>query len=249
MPPIVLKTWPMKPSGVQLARPIGRPAARRAAARPRRCVLVGREHHAEGRDRDVEAPSANGSASASAARNVDRQALGLGARAAALEQRRHVVGRGDVAEAARRGERGVAVAGRDVQHPLARPEVEGLAEALADDLQGRADDGVVAGRPGRLLLGLDGLEVCRCRWLRGARRCGGCIHLDSPSSMDLATIYNNSLIFTTDYKKCLTLESCACFICCAVKHCHRVPAVGLKQGPCSHTAAPHRRRVLGSDDR
>ena len=38
-------------------------------------------------------------------------------------------------------------------------QVEGFAQLLADDLQGGADDGIVAGRPGALLAGLDGVEV------------------------------------------------------------------------------------------
>ena len=85
--------------------------------------------------------------------------LGGGALAGALEQRRHVVGGDHVAPAAGGGERDVAVAGGDVEHLLPGAEVEGFAQLLADDLQGGADDGVVAGRPGALLAGLDRLKV------------------------------------------------------------------------------------------
>ena len=112
--------------------------------------------------------SANGSASASASRNSISEPLGRGALAPAFEQRRHVVGRGHLAPAARRGERHVAVAGRDVEHLAAGAQIERLAQLLADDLQRGADDGVVAGRPGALLarldggeIGLDGSAVCR----------------------------------------------------------------------------------------
>ena len=97
---------------------------------------------------------------------LDRQAFGRGARAAALEQRRHVVGGGHLAPAARRGERGVAVAGGDVEHLLAGPEVERFAQLFADDLQRGADDGIVAGRPGAVLLGLEGGKVDLARVAR-----------------------------------------------------------------------------------
>ena len=74
--------------------------------------------------------------------------FGGGALAGALEQRRHVVGGDHVAPAARGGEGDVAVAGGDVEHFLAGAEVEGFAQLFADDLQGGADDGIVAGGPG-----------------------------------------------------------------------------------------------------
>ncbi len=90
---------------------------------------------------------------------VDGQALGLGTLACALQQGGHVVGRCHVAPATRGGQADVAVAGGDVEHLLARTQVECLAQLFADDLQGGADDGVVAGRPGGLLAGLDRSEV------------------------------------------------------------------------------------------
>ena len=159
--PMVLNSWPMKPSGVQLARPIGRPAGTRAAARPppspgRRVNITPKVESTTSK-----LPSANGSASASASRKSIVEALGLGALPAALEQRGDVVGRGDVAPAPRRGERGIAVAGGDVEHALAGAQVDRLAQALADDLQRRADDGVVAGGPGGLLARLERCEVGR----------------------------------------------------------------------------------------
>jgi hypothetical protein len=83
----------------------------------------------------------------------------VGTRGAFLEQRRDVVGRRHHAAAARRGERRVAVAGGDVEDALVEAEVERFGELLADDLQGRADDGIVAARPGRLLAGLERGEV------------------------------------------------------------------------------------------
>ena len=79
----------------------------------------------------------------------------MGARGTLVEQARHVVGRRHHAAAARGGERRVAVAGGNVEHALVEAQVERLGELLADDLQGGADDGVVAARPGGLLAGLE----------------------------------------------------------------------------------------------
>jgi hypothetical protein len=49
--------------------------------------------------------------------------------------------------------------GRDIEHLAAGAKIERFAELLADDLQRRADDGVVAGRPGALLACLEGGEI------------------------------------------------------------------------------------------
>ena len=150
--PSVLNSWPMKPSGVQLARPILPPGLQTRSSSAAALSWFGVNITPK-----VETTT-------SKLRIGERQRLGVGlrevdrsaarprrARAAALEQRRHVVGRGHLAPAARGGERRVAVAGGDVEHLAAGAQIERLAELLADDLQGRADDGVVAGRPGALL--------------------------------------------------------------------------------------------------
>ena len=86
---------------------------------------------------------------------LDREAVGRRAGAAAVEQRRDEVGGGDVGVAARGGERRVAVAGGDVEHALAGAQVEGLAERLAGDLETDADVAEVAGRPHGLLARLE----------------------------------------------------------------------------------------------
>jgi len=78
----------------------------------------------------------------------DRQPLGLRPRAPAFEQRRDVIEPSDLGEPARRRQGGVAIAAGDVEHELAGVQVGRLAERLADDLKGGADDGVVAGAPG-----------------------------------------------------------------------------------------------------
>ena len=172
--PSVLNSWPMKPSG----RPVGEAdlaaaACRRAAARPPPASWFGVNITPKVETTTSKQASANGSASASASWNSIVRPSAAARGAAALEQRRHVVGRGHLAPAARGGERGVAVAGGDVEHRLAGAQIERLAQLLADDLQGRADDGVVAGRPGGLLAGLDGGEIGRCGW-RGCGRGAGC---------------------------------------------------------------------------
>ena len=103
--------------------------------------------------------SANGSASASASWKVTGRRSASARSASALEQCADIVGRDDVGEAAGGGERRVAVAGGDVEHALVAAQVDRLAQRLADDLQGGADDGVVARAPGELLAALDGGEV------------------------------------------------------------------------------------------
>ena len=159
---MVLNSWPMKPSGVQLARPILPPGrqTRTSSAAARSWSGVNITPKVETTTSKL--PSANGSASASASRNSISSRSAVGALAGALEQRRHVVGGDHVAPAARGGERDVAVAGGDVEHLLSGAEVERFAQLLADDLQGGADDGIVAGGPGALLAGLDGLEIDWC---------------------------------------------------------------------------------------
>ena len=158
--PIILNSWPMKPS----RRPVRHSDAAAAAQHNaqhfvRSAFVVRREHRAERRQHDVEA------------RVVERQIFGIGltklhaqpfgARtlAAFVEQSRHVIGRRDVREAARSGERGVAVAGSDVEHAFTGAHIGGFGERLADDLQRGADDGVIAAGPGRLLALLDRGEV------------------------------------------------------------------------------------------
>ena len=144
--PSVLNSWPMKPSGVQFARPILPPDLQHTRSSSAAALSwSGVNITPKVETTTSKLSSGNGNASASASRNSTVQPLGRGALAAAIEQRRHVVGRGHVAPAARGRERHVAVAGRDVEHLAAGAKIERLAQLLADDLQGRADDGVVAG--------------------------------------------------------------------------------------------------------
>ncbi len=123
--------------------------------------LVRREHDAEGRKHDIEAVVREGKRFRIGFLEGDRQAVGFGTFAAALEQRADVVRRHDVGEAAGGGERRIAVAGGDVEDALVAAEIDGLAEHLADDLQRGAYQGVVAGAPGDLLAALDRGEIDR----------------------------------------------------------------------------------------
>jgi hypothetical protein len=93
----------------------------------------------------------------------DVQPVGRGAEAPLLEKRRDVVRGGHVRETPRRGERRIAVAGRHVEDAFAGEDVDGLRERLPDDLEPHADLAEVARGPGRLLAGLDRLEVGRRR--------------------------------------------------------------------------------------
>ena len=149
--PTTPNSRPMKPAGVQLARPMRAAAAHDAQHLAGRARVVRREHHAERRQHRVEGAVVEGQRLDVGLAEGDRQPLGGGAAAAVLEQGRHVVGRRHVAPAAGRRQRAVAVARGHVQHLRARPQVDRLAQRLADDLQRRADDPEVARRPGRLL--------------------------------------------------------------------------------------------------
>jgi hypothetical protein len=133
---MVLNNWPMKLSGVQFAS---------------RLLLVRREHHAERRQHDVEAGVRERQRFGIGFAENNRQAVGHGALAAAFEQRADIVRRHHLGEAARRRERRIAVAGGDIEDALIAAQVDRFAEHLADDLQGDADDGVIAGRPRALL--------------------------------------------------------------------------------------------------
>jgi len=93
---------------------------------------------------------------------LDVEMFGACTLGSAVEQRRHIVGRRDATAAARGRERRVAVAGRNVEHALVPAQVARFGERFADDLQRRADDGVVAARPCGLLAGLDGGEIHDC---------------------------------------------------------------------------------------
>ena len=151
----------MKPSGVQFAMPMRPPGRSTRSISRADASVVGREHHAEGRQHGVEAGIVERQRLGVGDLEAHGQAFGVRALAALLEQRRHVVGGGHVGKAARRGQRRVAVAGGDVEHALAGADVGGLGERLADDLQRRADDGEVAAGPGGLLALLDRREVRR----------------------------------------------------------------------------------------
>ena len=131
----------MKPCGVQFARPMRPPLAQHAQHLVRRAGVIGREHRAEGGQHDVEAAVGKGQRLGIGGLEVDLQTFGLRPGAALVEQGRHVVGRGDLGEASRRGQRGIAVAGGHVEHALAGAHVDGFGQLLADDLQGGADDG------------------------------------------------------------------------------------------------------------
>jgi hypothetical protein len=113
------------------------------------------EHHAEGRNHGVEGAVLERQLLGVRHLEFHLQALRLGPDLPALQQLLDVVGRRDAAKAACEGERCIAIAGGDVEHRRVRPQVHRLGQVLADDLQRRADPGVVARRPGRVLFRLD----------------------------------------------------------------------------------------------
>jgi hypothetical protein len=96
-------------------------------------VLRG-EHHPESRDYNIEARVRKGQGFRVCFLKRYRQALGLGPLAPASEQRADIGRRYDIGKASRRGERYIAIAGRNVEEALVAAQVDGLAERLADDL-------------------------------------------------------------------------------------------------------------------
>ncbi len=147
--PIILNSCPMKLSGVQLARPIRPPGVQTRSELARRLLLVRREHHAEGGQHGVERAVGEGQLLGVGFLKRDEVPFGVRAPAARFEQRRDVVGGGHVAPPTRSGERGIAVARRNVEHARAGSQIERFAQRFSHDLQRGADDGVVAGRPRR----------------------------------------------------------------------------------------------------
>src|SRR5215207_2812771 len=145
-------------------------------------LLIGGEHYSEGGDHDVEALVSEWQGLRVGLAECNVEPVCPGALAGALQQCRHVVGRGDVAPAPRGGEGGVAVAGCDIEHALAGTKVERFAKLLADDLQRGADDGVVARRPCGLLPGLErrNVDLWGLRF-GGERECG---HGHDPAPWD-----------------------------------------------------------------
>lgn len=109
----------------------------------RGAAVVGGEHDAEYRGRDVERGVGERQVLGVGDLQIQRQSFRRGAPADRLQQRRDVVGRCHDRKAPGCGERGVAVSGGDVEHALAGAQVDRLAEALADDLQRGSHHGVM----------------------------------------------------------------------------------------------------------
>jgi hypothetical protein len=102
-------------------------------------VGLGREHDAERGQHEVERAGFEREVLGVADAQFDRQAFRGRSCAGAIEELVDVIGRGDDATAARRGEGGVALAGGDVEDELTGDDVNRLAEQLAGWLQRRAD--------------------------------------------------------------------------------------------------------------
>ena len=117
--------------------------------------LIRREHGAEGRDNSIKRRGLEGQALHVRHLPGDIQAFRLGSRTAAHQQRIDIVGGSHLAPATGKGERRIAVAGRDVKHPGTGRQVHRLGQILARCLQGDPDAGIVARGPGGVLFRLD----------------------------------------------------------------------------------------------
>ena len=123
--------------------------------------LVGREHDAEHRRDGVEARVGERERLGVTFEQRDVEAFHLGAETPVVQQRGDIVDADDLAATPRGCDRGVAVAGGDVEHAPPGVQVGRVAETLRDvDDLGR-DGAVVTARPHRLLPGLERPEVER----------------------------------------------------------------------------------------
>ena len=121
--------------------------------------MIWSEHHAEGRKHGVIAAVVERQVFGVGDMEVHLQALGGGTSATFFQQLRHVVCRRDFGKTAGSGERGIAVAGIDIEHTLTGADIGGLGQGFTDELKRHADDGKVAAGPGRLLTLLDSRVV------------------------------------------------------------------------------------------
>ena len=121
--------------------------------------MIGREHHPEHGKHRVEIPVRHRQVFDVAEPELGVEALGHRPRASALEQLGNVVDADGVSAGARRGQGGIAVAARDVQHLPPGLQVGCIGEQLADQHDPGGDDGVVAAGPGFLLARLDHRQV------------------------------------------------------------------------------------------
>jgi hypothetical protein len=140
--------------------------------------MVRREHDPDARERDVELAVREGQRLGVRLSPLDVEPAAVRRPPARLEQRRREVRRDDACARERRGQRRVPRPGRDVEHPLPRPDPQGVDERgpeAGDDLA--RDRRVVAERPHRPVPSLQrAVRVPRVDGLRHVgppRRCPG----------------------------------------------------------------------------
>jgi len=97
-----------------------------------RSLLVGGEHHAEDRDDRIERRVVEGQGAGVGLAELDRESIALRPRPRALQQARSEVDPHDLTVAARRRDRGVPRAGRDVEYARATGEVQPFDQAFGD---------------------------------------------------------------------------------------------------------------------
>ena len=151
------------PSGVQLSRPIVPPGRQTRTSSSATGWWNGANIAPIADMTTSKDASSNGRCSASASAQRSSRPSASAQRAAGVEQLGGQVARGHVGAGAGRGERGVARAGRDVEHGVAGADAAGLDEPRAERQQERLDHRrVVARGPHRAVLGLEGGVVRRC---------------------------------------------------------------------------------------
>ena len=158
-PATVRNSWPMKPSGVQLARAMVPPGRQARSSSSAAFWWSGANIDTEHRHHGVELAVAARQGLRVAVGERDLQPLGGSALPASLEQGRHVVDADDRAAEPGGGQRRVPAAGGDVQHPPAGAQVGRVDELLGDPDDAGGHRVVVTAGPGQLLTLLDGCEV------------------------------------------------------------------------------------------
>ena len=149
----------MKPSGVQLTRPMVPPGRQTRTSSAAARSLVGGEHDAQGGKDGVEGGVGEGQGLGVALGEGDLQPLGRRPFPAALQQLGDVVDAGDLGAVAGRGQGGVAAAGGHVQDAVAGPQAGRLGQVLGHGHDPGGHGGVVAAGPHLLLARLDRGQV------------------------------------------------------------------------------------------
>jgi hypothetical protein len=124
--------------------------------------LVRREHHPERRYHGVETRVCKRQGFGIRNLEIHIEAFCIRPFLASFEQGAYIVGRGHDASATGGRQGHIAIAGGHIKDPFVTTQITRLGEKFPDNLQSRADDGVVSAGPSGHLAGLQGIQVGWC---------------------------------------------------------------------------------------